>query len=147
MKNRRSTKFIKPALQLKVIAAFTATALLSLVFQAALMARAVSGAGNRSAEEWVVSSVTLDAVWSSLLITSAILVPASIVFGALVTHRIAGPVYRFECYLTDIAEDSARGPCRIRKGDELHELCAAINRATWERRAESGGQDAESSAA
>ena len=48
----------------------------------------------------------------------------------LVTFRIAGPIYRFEQYLAGIAEGRQLGPCRIREGDELVELCARINEAT-----------------
>ena len=66
--------------------------------------------------------------------TGALLVPASIVIGALVTKRIAGPLHRFEQYLEDVVAGEAKGPCEIRADDELQELCQLINRVTKDAR-------------
>lgn len=49
--------------------------------------------------------------------------------GILVTFRIAGPLYRFETHLNQIAAGEDPGECYIRKSDELHSMCAAINAA------------------
>jgi signal peptidase II len=55
------------------------------------------------------------------------LLPLTIAVGILVTFRIAGPVYRFEQYLKSVLRGELTGPCRIRKGDEFHELCELLN--------------------
>ena len=59
-----------------------------------------------------------------------LLLPATFAVGLLVTHRLIGPIYRFEKYLAQVIAGETREPCRIRKGDELVELCDLINRAT-----------------
>jgi signal peptidase II len=51
------------------------------------------------------------------------------VFGILITHRIAGPIYKFERYLESIARGEEQGDCKLRKGDELHDLCERLNTA------------------
>ena len=134
-------KIIKPGLQLKVIAVFTGTAVLCLVFQAVLMTKTL-GVEGQTLSPHVVSSVL-----QNLLLSIGLLVPVSFVIGAMVTHRIAGPIYRFEQYLGQVAESEVDAPCRIRRNDELHDLCAAINRATWERSDSSAPRETERTAA
>ncbi len=64
------------------------------------------------------------------------------------TFPIAGPVYRFLADLGDVAEGGYQRPLKIREGDELQDLCAAMNaaleaehlRADAERRARQGSQ-------
>ena len=63
-------------------------------------------------------------------ISLAIVLPAVISVGILLTFRIAGPIYRFEEYLKAVARGENVGPCKIRKGDQLQPLCDAINAAT-----------------
>ena len=70
-----------------------------------------------------------DALWKHLLITLALLVPLTLAIGILVTHRVAGPLYRFEEYLKAVARGEPVGRCHIRKGDECQSLCDAVNDA------------------
>ena len=65
----------------------------------------------------------------TLVLSFAILLPLTLSIGILVTFRVAGPVFRFEQHLGQIARGEAVGPCRIRKGDEFQELCIVINEA------------------
>ena len=65
-----------------------------------------------------------------LVLSFAFLFPVMMCAGVLATFRIAGPIYRFERYLEQIARGEAVGPCRIRRGDELWDLCDRINEAT-----------------
>jgi signal transduction histidine kinase len=65
-----------------------------------------------------------------LIFTFGLVMPLIFAVGVLITHRIAGPVYRFEQYLGQVARGEEVGPCRIRSGDELQDLCDVINDAT-----------------
>ena len=50
--------------------------------------------------------------------------------GVLFTFRIAGPVYRFEQFLSAVVRGERPRDFRLRKGDQLTELAALINDAT-----------------
>jgi methyl-accepting chemotaxis protein len=136
----RFRKMIKPALQLKVILAFLLLAGISAFTQAIILSRAVGTLAGRAGEEE--SRLLLEArelVASNLLLSFAIVTPVFLLVGVLVTHRIAGPVYRFEQHLRQIAEGKDPGACRIRPNDELHELCNWINKALERMRGTSTG--------
>ena len=125
---KRRKKLIKPALQLKVIGVFLGTASIAVLVQTILMSRALSTVPELSdAEHSVLLTALPRILTTNLVISLAVLVPLILLIGITVTHRIVGPVYRFECYLGELARGEAKGPCRIRKNDELHDLCAAIN--------------------
>jgi hypothetical protein len=65
-----------------------------------------------------------------LAMSFAFLLPMTLCAGILSTFRIAGPIYRFEQYLKQVARGEVTDPCRIRDGDELWDLCDLINEAT-----------------
>jgi hypothetical protein len=50
--------------------------------------------------------------------------------GISATHKIVGRSNRFRIYLTELAAGEHPEPCRIRKDDELQDLCELLNRAT-----------------
>ena len=52
------------------------------------------------------------------------------ILSIFVSHRIAGPVYRFERSAKVIAEGDLSLRIRLRKGDELQELADAFNQMT-----------------
>jgi len=60
----------------------------------------------------------------------AILFPFVFGLGVLVTFRYAGPIVNMKNHLRKIELGEDPGPCRLRKGDRLHDLAEAINRAT-----------------
>ena len=74
----------------------------------------------------------------------AVVMPLSFAVGVLITFRVAGPVYRLERFLSEVLRGEKPADCRLRKGDELHELCALMNRATAGLRARADGSDADS---
>ncbi len=59
-----------------------------------------------------------------VLVLLAILVWASL----LMTHRIAGPVYRALCSLDDLAKGRFSQPMRLRRNDAFKELANQVNR-------------------
>ena len=75
-------------------------------------------------EEWM--SILL----SKLLIALALLVPLTLAMGVLMTHKIAGPLYRFEMFLNAVMDGEHPEPCRLRQNDELKDFCELLNEVT-----------------
>ena len=129
--NRRRKKLSKPKLQVSLIGKFVGVAalamLLQLLFMGYLIVKAAKGiegpGGNLVAE---LPTMIFGVVGFSFLV----LLPVMFGIGVLLTHHIAGPIYRFETYLRALTRGEVQGPCSIRDGDELVELCEAINSAT-----------------
>jgi len=48
----------------------------------------------------------------------------------LMTHRIAGPMYRFEKYISDIGSGRLCSDLKIRKKDQFQSMVAALNKMT-----------------
>ena len=127
---KRKKKLIKSRLQLHLVAIFSSLACLSALFQVMVLNRSILVMAERTGETAShIASEIPGLLFGNLVITLAVLLPLMLVIGVLVTHRIAGPIYRFEQHLGAIARGEDPGLCRIRKGDELHELCAIINDA------------------
>src|SRR5437899_5900300 len=62
-------------------------------------------------------------VWPAL----ALMIPASAVFSIYLTHRLAGPLYRFEQTARELIQGNLGLRIRLRKRDELHELAGLLN--------------------
>jgi hypothetical protein len=126
--HKRRIKIIKPELQLKMICIFVGLSALGILLQSVLVAHRLN---QLSADIPVGGQYIVDALPGLLaeiiVFTFGLVLPLIFAVGVLVTHRIAGPVYRFEQYLGQVARGEDVGPCRIRKGDELQDLCSAIN--------------------
>ena len=138
----RRIKLIKTGLQFRLIGAFGAVVVLALFCQFLLLsfflgraAAGIEGVGGELAE--AIPGVALVVLGLSLLV----ILPPFIALGVLLTHRIAGPVYRFEQHLKSIEMGEDIGPCRLRKGDELKPLCESINRAVDAMRARAAGAE------
>ena len=130
MRYKRRIKLIKPGLQLKLTLAFTLMGCLAGAFQLLITNVTVLNLAERVSLE---GAGALDQFPRVLLMNLAstlmIFVPLMVAMGILLTHRIAGPIYRFERYMEELARGEAQGPCRIRKGDLLQDLCDRINTA------------------
>ncbi len=128
---RRRIRLIKPRLQLKLIGVFVGLSGLGFLMQslhvglrlAELAANVPSGGSQIMA---VLPALPLEI----LAVSFGMLLPLTTAIGVIVTFRIAGPVYRFEHYLREVAEGTEIRPCKLRKGDELNELCEIINVVT-----------------
>lgn len=64
-----------------------------------------------------------DRLWPAIMIS----VPIFMVVSFWVTHRFAGPVYRLEQSLKQIASGDLGFQVRFRSGDDLQELAALVN--------------------
>lgn len=127
----RKTKLVN-GLQLRLIAAFLGMGVVAAGFQAVLTSRSLMQLGQEmqvDAELLLASAPRM--LVTDALVTLAVLVPMMLAFGVLATHRIAGPIRRFEDYLADVVNDEAFGPCEIRRTDELQELCTRLNEAVY----------------
>jgi hypothetical protein len=140
MKNKhRKQKLIKPALQLRLIVVFACVACASAVIQAIMLNRTVMQLFEQVPEEAnALLGMWPDVLLNNVLLTFALVAPVTLGIGILATFRIAGPVFRLEQHLKQIAEGKDPGPCRLREGDELQDLCEHLNAALDALRASKG---------
>ncbi|MFN0059625.1 MAG: hypothetical protein ACKVX7_14305 [Planctomycetota bacterium] len=125
----RRNKLAKPALQLRVIAVFLLLAVSVQVVQCAVLWHAVSALEDQLPGYATEIAALLHQKLAWILAASLIVtIPLTLIVGALTTFPIAGPVYRMERHLAAVAAGETAAPCTIRDGDELQELCEAINR-------------------
>lgn len=128
---KRKRKLIKSRLQLKIVGIFLGIALLTLVLQVLTISSLLGSAApllpQSAGNELIALLPRL--LGQALLWSFLVLIPLTLGVGIVVTFRVAGPIYSFEQYLRRVARGEERAPCKIRKDDELHELCDAINEA------------------
>ena len=128
---KRRIKLIKPGLQLKLVVMFAAVSATSLLLQYLLFSSRFSELASTLPDGGAHLMAVLPRILIEVLFMSfAFLLPVMLCAGVLATFRIAGPIYRFEQYLKQVVAGEATGPCRIRDGDELWDLCDLINEAT-----------------
>jgi hypothetical protein len=132
----RRKRLVKPSLQLKLIVTFGALFGSVFLLQILLLQWQVEALGLDSQSK-VPADVILLVVGRMHWIAFLVCLPLTLIVGVFTTFRLAGPVYRFESYLGAIARGEDPGPCKIRKGDELHDLCDQINAAVTALRARS----------
>jgi len=130
MRYRRRIKLIKPRLQIRLVGTFMGISALSFLLQGLLLAQSLARLATSmpTGGHYVLESMA-EMLFHVLLLSFGVFMPLTFAIGVLVTFRIAGPIYRFEQYLGQVARGEAVGPCRIRSSDDLHELCAIINQA------------------
>jgi hypothetical protein len=125
---RRGSFIPQPSLQLKMIGTFVALSAIAFLLQGLMLCDEFANTASSSAGDAQVAGafgLQLAGRMQVFLVCLALVVAV----GIAATFRWAGPVWRFEQYLDAIAADRACGPCRIRRGDELQQLCERINAA------------------
>jgi hypothetical protein len=129
--HKRRIRLVRPRLQLRLIASFTGVALLALALQYMVFLRVLTETALVLPHDGpaLMTQVT-GKLGLVFVVTALVLLPATFVVGLMVTHRIVGPIYRFERYLAQVIARETTEPCRLRQGDELGELCELINGAT-----------------
>ena len=130
-RSKRSRKLIKPGIQLRLAGLFAGLTVLCLLLQWLTFSSLLSNAASSIP---VGGDYLMDLVPSllfrSLLISMGVALPLTLLVGIHATHRLTGPIHRFETYLAEVANGTQLGPCKIREGDAFSELCAQINAAT-----------------
>ncbi len=66
----------------------------------------------------------------NVLLNFLLLIPLVALIGLYLSHKIAGPIYRVERYLTDMASGKLTSRISFRKGDEFTSLADKINNLT-----------------
>ncbi len=135
--NRRRLRLIRPKMQFRLILCFLGITALGLELQYLLFVRVLADAATNAGPA---GAGLLDLIGARLLIVLGVsfmlLLPVTLFVGVLVTHRLVGPIHRFEMYLKELLEGRSARECHLRKGDELLDLCDLINRATKPLRAQ-----------
>lgn len=127
--HKRRIKLIKPRLQLKLIGTFMGLSGLSFLLQVLVLGRRLSEMSVLLPNDGAyLHSLTPTLLNDVLLFSFGLLLPLTFTVGVLVTFRIAGPIYRFESHLAAVERGESVPPCKIRRGDELKDLCDQINR-------------------
>lgn len=61
------------------------------------------------------------------LITTAVIVLIAVVVTLVISHKIAGPMFRFEKDIQRVAQGDLKSRIYIRKGDQLEEMANSLN--------------------
>lgn len=137
----RRNRLPRPRLQLRLVGAFAGLCALAIVAQTLAMgAQMTELAESLPADGPRLADSLPSALWSSLAWSCALVLPAVLIIGVQLTFRIAGPLYRFEHHLRAVTRGEQPGPCKIRKGDDLQELCELINDALEVARTQGSGE-------
>lgn len=67
---------------------------------------------------------------ATLLLRLLLLTPLVVLISVLLSHRIAGPLYRIQRFLKSVANGDLSAKLVLRKGDELQDLAGSINEMT-----------------
>jgi len=130
--NKRRIYFIDKSFQAKFILKFCALVVLGglltigLLYFLAMQSTTVSFVNSR-----VVVRTTADFLLPVLVQTVAVVVVvvgfATVIVTLLVSHKIAGPLYRFKKVMTDLQEGDFSQDFRIRHLDQLQDLAGSFN--------------------
>jgi hypothetical protein len=128
---KRRRVLIQPRLQLRIVLAFLSAACISTLVQVLLLSHSLSALAESLPTEGNVVLEELPRILrNQVLLSFMLMAPLMLAVGVLETFRVVGPLYRIERYLRDVAAGTKPQPCKIRKGDELQELCRVVNQAT-----------------
>lgn len=135
MKHSRRNYFINKSFQSEFVLKFCAlVALGSAIFGIALYLFSKSGLTTCFENSRLIIKSTADYLLPGLLfgalIVTIITAVASSVIVILMTHRIAGPMYRFEKYLNEIGSGRLYSDLKIRKKDQFQNLVGSLNKMT-----------------
>jgi len=73
------------------------------------------------------SLAIMPSVIFTTLLTTGILGVVAVLVTLLASHKIAGPIYRFEKDIQQVGEGDLRHRIRIRKNDQFQELAVSLN--------------------
>ncbi|MCQ9206320.1 MAG: methyl-accepting chemotaxis protein [Omnitrophica bacterium] len=130
----RKNYFIKKSFQTKFILGFIFLLLVEALFITGLFMH-MSGetlttgySGSHFVIERTSSFFVASFAIIALVVGTAMALAGSVIF-VLLSHRIAGPLFRFEKTLGEMAEGNFVGRVKLRKADQLKEMQTALNKA------------------
>lgn len=128
---KRKRRLINPRLQLRLSIVFLCIACSAVLVEGMVLYRSFAKLSTEMGADRDVLLGSLPGIFvKGILLTLLLTIPATLAIGTLTTHRIAGPLYRFGNFLKQVMAGEHSAPCRIRKGDELQELCDTLNEVT-----------------
>ena len=133
--DRRKKKLINTQLQLRWTLWFVGITALTLLLVFSALSTTLLGM-----EEFRLATANggaMDVLIRSFLTAASAGLAIAFLAGIMLSHRIAGPLYRFENFLEAVERGEQTEECHIRKNDDLHEMCELLNRVTEEKRSES----------
>jgi len=133
--HKRRIYFIKKNFQFKFILKFCAVIFIGAVISTGLLFLLSKGTLTSSFHEsrLVITNTSLailPAVIYTNLITLGLITLASIAVTLLVSHKLAGPMFRFEKDLEVIGKGDLTGTTRLRKRDQMTRFAESLNKMT-----------------
>ncbi len=132
---RRKNYFIKKEFQTKFILKFCLLLLAGVIISTAMLfyfsqdTLTSSFQHSRLVIENTAFAILPTIVYTSLT-TLALLTVSTIIFTLFISHKIAGPMYRFELDLEEIGKGDLTKKISLRKNDQAAELAISINKMT-----------------
>lgn len=126
MARQRKLRLVDRNLQVGLTGSFIAIAAVGAVLQAVLLSRSIDtllATGDIEALRAEVPALLM----RNLLVTVPVVAATMWVLGILITHRVAGPLYRLERHLEALAAGEPTKDCTLRFDDELQGLCEKLN--------------------
>ena len=132
--HRRRQYFIKRDFQFRFILKFCLIVVAGVIISTGLLFLFSQGTLTSSFHQ---SRVTIKSTALAILpaaiytnlITLGLITLATIVVTLFISHRIAGPMFRFEKELKAIGEGDLTKDIRLRKEDQITEMAASLNKA------------------
>ena len=131
---QRRNYYIDKDFQTKFIIKFCSLIALGSVFTVALiywLARhsTTVGIANGRVAVHTTAEYLLPLLLQTVFVELVIVSIAAIVMTLLVSHKIAGPLYRFKVMLGKLSEGDVSSAMRLREGDQLQQVAIAYNEA------------------
>lgn len=132
IKHRRKIHMVKMQFQRDFILKFCMIIICSaLILTGVVYALSVSSTTTVFENSRLVIKSTADFLLPLLLLSSLVAIIAAgaltIIFTLVISHRIAGPLYRLEKDITEVNNGNLNMEIRVRKDDELQDLAKSLN--------------------
>jgi len=129
---KRRHYFIKKGFQFRFILKFCLIILVGVIFSTGLLFLFSQGTLTSSFQQSrLVIKNTASAILSTViytnLITLGLITLATIVVTVFISHKIAGPMFRFEKELKEIGKGDLTKNIRLRKKDQITEIAVSFN--------------------
>ena len=129
-KNMRRRKLVRLDLQLKIvfITLFVASLVLLINFQLSLAGHAhLESQMHDKIDVQRISDAIKQSTIQKFLFSVAMAVPLAGFVGILYSFKFCGPIYKFKKFFSELVAGRWDERCFLRKGDDLQDVCQAIN--------------------
>jgi nitrogen fixation/metabolism regulation signal transduction histidine kinase len=132
IRHRRRIHMVKMKFQRDFILKFCAIIIFSaLIIAGIVYVLSAASATTVFENSRLVIKSTADFLLPLLLLSSLVAIIATgtltIIFTLIISHRIAGPLYRLEKDITEVNNGNLNMEIRVRKDDELQDLAKSLN--------------------